>query len=184
MSESNTLKNFFVYVISLAGLLCLLYINNANPINSKYVGYEVVGNQIPFLTELILSGVGTVFFFIVVKMSYLYLANMDSNLVTPSINKSHNKVINILSIIFGLCLLYSYTFHFTSNFRYCLDTPGTYSLNRDGELVPAISNFKSERWHLKDQLWVRNTVPCPSYAEFMSVSDGVAPARFTHFLLK
>ncbi len=145
------------------------------------MGYEVVGSQIPFLNELILSGLGTVFFFVVVKMSYLYLVDTGSSLETSIINKSHNKAINLLSIMFGMCLLYSYTFHFTYSFRYCFDTPGTYSLNQDGELVPAISSFKSERWHLKDQLWVRNTITCPSYAEFMSVSDGVAPARFTRF---
>jgi succinate dehydrogenase/fumarate reductase cytochrome b subunit len=181
MSQSDTFKKVFVYLISLAGLLFLIYINNANPINWKYVGYEIVGNQIPFLSELILSGIGAVFFFIIVKLSYLYVVNAGSSLETSIVSKSHNKVINRLSIVFGLCLLYSYTFHFTSNFRYCFDTPGTYSLNREGELVPAISNFNSERWHLKDQLWVRKNVACPNYAEFMSVSDGVAPARFTHF---
>ena len=114
-------------------------------------------------------------------MSYLYLVSKGSSLETSIVNKSHDKVINFLSIIFGLCLLYSYTFHFTSNFRHCLDTPGTYSFNQDGVLVPAISRHNVERWHLKDQLWVRKNVACPSYAEFMSASEGIAPARFTHF---
>ncbi len=181
MTHSDTFIKVFVYLVSLIGLLFLVYTNKANPINSQYVGYEIVGNQIPFFNELILSCVGAALFFIVVKLSYLFVVNKDLSHSTPIVNKSHDKFINLLPIIFGLCLLYSYTFHFTSNFHYCFDTPGTYAKNQEGVLVPAISNFRSERWHLKDQLWVRKNVACPSYDEFMSVSDGVAPAKFTHF---